>query len=952
LITRIAGASLLAGYAGDGGQATHAYFNQPQGLALDSHGNIFVADTGNHVIRKISPDGIITTVAGTGVPGRSGDGGPATQGALEYPRAVAVDGGGTLYIADSGNYEIRKVAPNQVISTVTYQEDLAHLPPAAPIPYGLAVDSAGNLFFTDYQNSAVHKIGTGGVLITLAGNGSRRYSGDNGPATNAQLNIPTSVAVATDGTIYVADTGNHVVRKIATDGTITTVAGTGAPGFAGDGGPAPKAKLNFPVGIAIDPGSNLYIADEHNSRVRSVAVGGTINTVAGNGSYTYTGDGGLASAAQLDGPWGAAFDASGNLYISDWNSRIRKITPDGMITTVAGTGVIGYSGDGGQATSAEFNFPGGLKFDAAGNLYIADFGNDRVRKVTPSGIVTTVAGNGTNGHSGDGGQATSAQLSRPAGLAFDAMGNLYIAEFLNARVRKVARDGTISTFAGTGTDGYSGDGGPAAQAEISGPWDIVFDGAGNLYIAETYNEVIRKVAANGAVSTVGGPAAPQFMDLTGIALDTSGNLIVSSVGGIDKVAPDGTVTLISQQSPHYAQGCPSRSCLPGGVFGPQGLAVDATGTVYASDSGDSSIVALVPSGTRALLGASLSHQGTFAPGAGGFTVSVSNVAGAGATAGAVTVTEFLPEGMTLTSMSGSGWNCAAATCSRSDSLPDGKNYPPITISVQVSGNASPQMINRVAVSGGGSVTIGTEEVANFSAAASGPSIQPGGIVNAASYGATVAPGSIAAVFGSFGVTGSAQSVPLPTMISGFSMQFVGAYPAPLFAVSSNQANVQIPWELAGLTTATLAATSNSQAGTPQTLNLVPFAPGIFTTTADGTGQGVIVDASYRLFDSSHPATAGSSVAIIFCTGLGPVTNQPVTGAASPANPPAQTISTPTVTIGGANARVLFSSLAPGLVGAYQVNVEVPADSALESAVPVSISIGGITSNTVTMAVGR
>jgi uncharacterized protein (TIGR03437 family) len=382
------------------------------------------------------------------------------------------------------------------------------------------------------------------------------------------------------------------------------------------------------------------------------------------------------------------------------------------------------------------------------------------------------------------------------------------------------------------------------------------------------------------------------------------------------------------------------------------LALDATGTIYASDTGDSSIVALVPAGTRALLGASLSHQGTFAPGTGGFTISVSNAAGAGTTAGAVTVTEFLPDGMSLTSMSGSGWNCPAATCSRSDSLAAGKNYPPIAVSVQVSGNAPPQMINRVAVSGGGSVTIGTEDVANFSAVASGPSIKTGGIVNAASYGGTLAPGSIAAVFGSFGVTGSAQNLPLPTMISGLSMQFAGAYAAPLFAVANNQANVQIPWELAGRTTVTLAASSNGQAGTPQALNLATFAPGIFTITADGAGQGVIVDGSYRVLDASHPATAGSSVAIIYCTGLGPVTNQPVTGAASPANPPAQTINTPTVAIGGGKGRVLFSGLAPGLVGTYQINVEVPADSALGSAVPVSISIGGITSNTVSMGVGR
>jgi len=272
--------------------------------------------------------------------------------------------------------------------------------------------------------------------------------------------------------------------------TITTIAGTGTAGFSGEGGQATSAQLNYPLGVAVDAQGSLYIGDQVNNRVRKVS-GGTITTVAGTGTAGYSGDGGQATSAQLSIPLGVAVDAQGSLYIADYaNSRIRKVS-GGIITTVAGTGTAGYSGDGGQATSAQLKFPYSVAVDGQGSLYIADYGNQRVRKVS-GGVISTVAGTGTAGFSGDGGQATSAQVNAPVGVAVDAQGSLYIADNGNQRVRKVS-GGVTSTVAGTGTAGFSGDGGQATSAQLSGPAGVAVDAPGNLYIADEGNQRVRRV---------------------------------------------------------------------------------------------------------------------------------------------------------------------------------------------------------------------------------------------------------------------------------------------------------------------------------------------------------------------------------------------------------------------------------------------------------------------------
>ena len=332
------------------------------------------------------------------------------------------------------------------------------------------------------------------TIETVAGGGSS--FGDRGAATAGQLNTPSGVALDGAGNLYIADTNNHRIRKVdASTGNISTVAGTGTDGYSGDGGAATAARLNSPSGVAVDGAGNLYIADTGNSRIRKVDSSGNISTVAGTGTDGYSGDGAAATAARLNSPSGVAVDGAGNLYIADTgNSRIRKVDSSGNISTVAGTGTRGFSGDGAAATSAQLRNPQGVALDGAGNLYIADRFNHRIRKVDSSGNISTVAGSATRGFSGDGAAATSAGLWGPWDVAVDGSGNLYIADRFNQRIRKVDSAGVITTVAGTGTRSFGGDGSAATAAQLNGPRGVALDGAGNLYIADSNNHRIRKVA--------------------------------------------------------------------------------------------------------------------------------------------------------------------------------------------------------------------------------------------------------------------------------------------------------------------------------------------------------------------------------------------------------------------------------------------------------------------------
>jgi hypothetical protein len=339
---------------------------------------------------------------------------------------------------------------------------------------------------------------TPGTIATIAGNGTSGYTGDGGLATSAEIGSSYGIAVDSSGNLYIADIIHSVIRKVtASTGDISTIAGNGTQGFSGDGGSATSAELDEPLGIAVDSSGNLYIADSNNNRIRKVNTSGTISTVAGNGTEGFSGDGGLATSAELNEPYAVGVDSSGNLYISDgFNHRIRKVNTSGYISTVAGNGTYGYSGDGGPATSAEISVPSGLAFDSSNNVYLADNGNYVVRKITVStGYITTVVGNGTRGFSGDGGPATSAELTQIGGVALDSSNNIFVVDIDNYRIREVsASSGDINTVAGDGTDGFSGDGGPATSAEIGFiPNDGVKVHGGHIYILDDYNSRVREV---------------------------------------------------------------------------------------------------------------------------------------------------------------------------------------------------------------------------------------------------------------------------------------------------------------------------------------------------------------------------------------------------------------------------------------------------------------------------
>jgi NHL repeat-containing protein len=334
-----------------------------------------------------------------------------------------------------------------------------------------------------------------GIIRTVAGTGTAGGGGDGGPALLGQLREPRTLAVDALGNVYVADTYNHSIRKIDTQGVITTVAGTGNPGYSGDGGPATAAKLETPHSVALDADGILYIADSPNQRIRKVDHAGIITTIAGTGASGFSGDGGPATKAKLNYPKGIEIGADGLLYIADsLNQRIRRVDASGVITTIAGNGTAGFSGDGGPATAAKLNRPRNVVFDAAGQLWIADDLNYRVRKVSAAGVITTYAGTGVAGFSGDGGPATAAKFSQVRDIALDRAGNLFVADELNSRIRRIVPGGTVTTYAGTGVNGFSGDGGPATSAKLYHPRGVAIGPDGLLVLADTFNHRIRKVS--------------------------------------------------------------------------------------------------------------------------------------------------------------------------------------------------------------------------------------------------------------------------------------------------------------------------------------------------------------------------------------------------------------------------------------------------------------------------
>ena len=433
------------------------------------------------------------------------------------------------------------------------------------------------------------------IITTVAGSGPYIYSGDGGLATLATLD-PQCVFVDGSENIYIADNYNSSLHLVNSAGIIRTIAGTEVGGFSGDGGPATAAMMYNALAVTLDATGNIFVVDQTNQRIRRINTAGIISTFAGNGfgaltgSGGFSGDGGQATAAELNNPYGVAVDASGNVYIADGgNNRIRKVNSAGIISTFAGNGTAGFSGDGLAATSAQLNIPISVATDAAGNVYIVDNGDNRIRKVNSSGIITTIAGNGIAGYFGDGGPATACEFHSPSYITVSASGNIYIADVLNECIRKINPAGIITTFAGSGTSGFSGDGGPATLAKLFSPCGISVDGVENVYFADESNHRVRKISGIVSGSTIlCQGSTTTFEDAVTAGAWTSSNPAVATVGlstGIVSGVSAGTATLTFTGSGGYATAIITINPLPnpgviiGGSNGCPGASIMLSDTV-------------------------------------------------------------------------------------------------------------------------------------------------------------------------------------------------------------------------------------------------------------------------------------------------------------------------------------------------------------------------------------
>jgi uncharacterized protein (TIGR03437 family) len=884
----------------DGFAATTAPLRAPASTAVDAAGNIYIADIQAQRIRRIAPNGLISTVAGNGIPGFSGDGGRAEDALLDSPLAVAVDRGGNLYIADNGNNRIRKVTvATGIITTVAgngsfrASGDNGPATAAGLDPYHIALDSNGNIYVADFSNDRIRKIAAGAGTITTIAGSSTGFSGDGGPATAALLDGPNAVALDSTGNIYICDQFNSVIRKISPDGLINTIAGSGDYGDDGDGGPAIRATLFLPDTIAVDPSAGkLYLLNLDRVRVIDLA-SGIITRFAGSGSLGFGGDGQSALAATFYFPLGLTITANNDLLIGDTgNHRIRRIR-NGTIDTVAGTDVK----DGGAATAAYLTEPEAAVATTGGDLVISDTAGARIRKVSAvDGRISTIAGTGNAG-------SQEGRISSPGGLALDPNGNVVFADYANHRVQRINPAGLPATIVGATTTpkaGYSGDGIFAAGALLNAPIAVAYDAAGNLYIADSGNYRVRKVdAISGMISTVagtgragtigvGGPATQAPVSPKGIAVDAAGNLYIADANHrVLKVsATSGLLTMVAGTgAPGFnGDGKPATTAQ---LSFPTSVAVDGSGNLYIADFGNGLLRKVDITGMMTTIAGSgvrfvdRESGPALAIGMSPLYVSVSP-------GGDIYITDavndrvrkLVPIVVRTLSIAGgnnqSGNPGAKLTISAKAADQAGNGVAGVSVLFAVtSGNATVSPSSAITnVNGVASATVTLGDKAGavvISASTSGlpaltfnittnavvavptAQISPAGVVGAGLYPGkrSLSPGGIATIFGqNFAPAGTARKVEaadlvdgkVPTVFAGICVQ-VGQARAPVFAVYPSQVNFQVP-EVAPADSVPVrvivgCGTPAEAATNPETVSIQANSPEFFFFRANPDGKNPV-----------------------------------------------------------------------------------------------------------------
>ncbi|HWO23673.1 MAG TPA: hypothetical protein VNO30_33255 [Kofleriaceae bacterium] len=591
------GLELLAGDIGGPGNldgvGAAAHFHGPCGIAVDSAGNVYVADNGNHIIRKITATGDVTTLAGTAGESGSTDGtGAAAR--FSSPVGVTVDGANNLYVADRGNNTIRKITAAGVVTTLAGAAGMAGSTNGTGAaarfnyPIGAAIDSAGNVYVAEAFNHTIRKITAAGVVTTLAGTAGMSGSTDGANAA-ARFFSPTYVAVDSAGNVYVADEYNHTIRKVTAAGVVTTLAGTAGESGNADGTGA-AASFYFPSGVAVDSAGNVYVADYFNHTIRKITAAGVVTTLAGTAGESGSTDG-TGTAARFSNPAGVAVDSAGNVYVSDiGNHIIRKITAAGIVTTLAGTTGMSGSTDGTGAT-ARFDYPWGVAVDSAGNVYVSEVNRYTIRKVTGTGVVTTLAGTA---------------FCAPRGVAVDSAGNVYVTNGCNFTICKITPAGVVTTLAGTAGMRGSTDG-TGAAARFDSLASAAVDIGGNIYVTEDYNFTIRKITPAGVVTTLAGTAgmqgstdgtgaAARFNLPRGVAVDSAGNVYVADTNNhtIRKVTAIGIVTTLAGTA--GTSGSTDGTGAAARFNRPTDVAVDSAGNIYVADQNNSTIRKITTAG--------------------------------------------------------------------------------------------------------------------------------------------------------------------------------------------------------------------------------------------------------------------------------------------------------------------------------------------------------------------